>query len=52
MKKPYRGRRQQRMTPFDDDSFSVNFDYVVIGTQYSDSSNGANLYHPYNIGYS
>ena len=48
--KPYRGRRQ-RMTPYNEDSLSANFESMSIETQFNDSSNEANIYAPYAISY-
>ena len=41
----YRGRRQ-RMTPYNEDSFSASFESMSIGTQFRDSSNEGNIYPP------
>ena len=48
--KPYRGRRR-RMTQHNEDSFSASFESMSIGTQYSDSSNDANVFPPYIMSY-
>ena len=48
--KPYRGR-QRRMTQHNEDSFSASFESMSIGTQYSDSSNDANVFPPYTMSY-
>ena len=48
--KPYKGR-QQRMTPYNEDSLSANFESMSIETQFSDSSNEANIYAPYTMSY-
>ena len=48
--KPYRGRRR-RMTQQNEDSFSTSFKSMSIGTQYSDSSNDANVFPPYTMSY-
>ena len=48
--KPYRGRRR-RMTQHNEDSFSASFESMIIGTQYSDSSNDANVFPPYTMSY-
>ena len=47
---PYRGRRR-RMAQHNEDSFSASFEYMSIGTQYSDSSNDANVFPPYTMSY-
>ena len=47
---PYRGR-QRRMTPYNEDSFSASFESMSIGTQFSDSSNEGNIFHPYTMSY-
>ena len=39
------------MAPFNEDSFSTNFESMSMGTQFSDSSNEANVYHAYMIRY-
>ncbi|RVX01280.1 hypothetical protein CK203_031238 [Vitis vinifera] len=44
--KPYRGR-QRRMMPYNEDSLSANFESMSVETQFSDSSNEANIYAPY-----
>ena len=48
--KPYRGRRR-RMTQHNKDSFSASFELMKIDTQYSDSSNDANVFPPYTVSY-
>ena len=48
--KPYKGRRR-RMTQHNEDSFSASFESMSIGTQYSDSSNDANVFPPYTMSY-
>ena len=48
--KSYRGR-QRRMTPYNEDSFSANFESMSIGTQFSDSSNEGNIFSPYTMSY-
>ena len=47
---PYRGRRR-RMAQHNEDSFSTSFESMHIGTQYSDSSNDANVFPPYTMSY-
>ncbi|RVW19847.1 hypothetical protein CK203_116344 [Vitis vinifera] len=48
--KSYR-RREQMMTPFNEELFSVGFEFMSIGTQFSDSSNEVNVYLPYVMDY-
>ena len=48
--KLYRGRRR-RMTQHNEDSFSASFESMNIDTQYSDSSNDANVFPPYTMSY-
>ena len=48
--KPYR-ERQQRMTPYNEDSFSTNFESMSIGTQFNDSLNEGNIFPPYTMSY-
>ena len=48
--KPYRGRRR-RMVQQNEDSFSARFESMIIGTQYNDSSNDANVFPPYTMSY-
>ena len=48
--KPHRGR-QRRMTPYNEDSFSASFEFMSIGTQFSDSSNEGNIFPPYTMSY-
>ena len=50
IRKPYRGR-QRRMAHHDEDSFSVSFESMSIGTQYSDSSNDNNIFPPNTMSY-
>nr|CAN81812.1 hypothetical protein VITISV_020893 [Vitis vinifera] len=49
--KPYRGR-QRRMMPYNEDSLSASFELMSVETQFSDSSNEANIYAPYAMSYS
>ena len=37
------------MAPYNEDSFSANFESMSIGTQFRDSSNEGNIYPPYTI---
>ena len=39
------------MTQHNDDSFSTSFESISIDTQYSDSSNDANIFIPYIMSY-
>ena len=39
------------MTQHNEDSFSTSFESMRIGTQYSDSSNDANVFPPYTMSY-
>ena len=39
------------MTPYNEDSFSTNFESMSIGTQFSDSSNEGNIFPPYTMSY-
>ena len=39
------------MTQHNDDSFSVSFESMSIDTQYSDSSNDANVFPPFTMSY-
>ena len=39
------------MTQHNEDLFSASFEYMSIGTQYSDSSNDANVFPPYIMSY-
>ena len=39
------------MTQHNEDSFSASFESMSIGTQYSDSSNDANVFPPYTMSY-
>ena len=48
--KLYRGR-QRRITPYNEDSFSASFEFMSIGTQFSDASNEGNIFHPYTMSY-
>ncbi|RVW21196.1 hypothetical protein CK203_114806 [Vitis vinifera] len=48
--KPYRGR-QRRMMPYNEDSLSASFESMSVETQFSDSSNEANIYAPYAMSY-
>ena len=48
--KPYRGR-QRSMTPYNEDSLLANFESMSIETQFSDSSNEANIYALYVMSY-
>ena len=48
--KPYRGRLR-RMTQHNEDSFSASFEFMSIDTQYSDSSNDANVFPPCTMSY-
>ena len=48
--KPYRGR-QRRMAKHNEDLFSASFESMIIGTQYSDSSNDANVFPSYTMSY-
>ena len=48
--KSYKGR-EPRITPFNDNSFSTNFESISIKTQFNDSSNEANVYPPYLMSY-
>ena len=50
VKKPHKGRGQQRMITFDEDS-STSFDSMSIGTQHSNSSNESHVYLPYVMNY-
>ena len=43
--------REWMMTPFNKESFSAHFESMSIKTQFSDSSNEANVYLPYVRGY-
>ena len=47
---PYRGRRQ-RMAHHNEDSLSISFESMSIGTQYSDSSNDGNIFPPNTMSY-
>ena len=48
--KSYKGR-ERRMTQFNKDSFSTSFESMSIRTQFSNSSNEANVYPLYMMGY-
>ena len=48
--KPYRGR-PQRMAHHNNDSLSASFESMIIGTQYSDSSNDSNIFPPNTMSY-
>ena len=39
------------MTPYNEDSFSASFESMSIGTQFSDSSNEGNIFHPSTMSY-
>ena len=39
------------MIQHNEDSFSVSFEFMSIDTQYSDSSNDANVFSPYTMSY-
>ena len=39
------------MTQHNEDSFSVSFESMSIDTQYSDSSNDANVFPPFTMSY-
>ena len=39
------------MTPYNEDSFSANFEPMSIETQFNDSSNEANIFSPYTMSY-
>ena len=39
------------MTQHNEDSFSASFEFMSIGTQYSDSSNDANIFPPHTMSY-
>ena len=39
------------MTPYNEELLSGSFEYMNIGTQFSDSLNEANVYLPYVMGY-
>ncbi|KAL6347006.1 hypothetical protein AAG906_012257 [Vitis piasezkii] len=48
--KPYKGR-ERTMTSYNEELLSGSFESMSIGTQFSDSSNEANVYPPYVMGY-
>ncbi|RVW97528.1 Cucumisin [Vitis vinifera] len=48
--KPYRGRKQM-MEPYNKELLSGSFESMSIRTQFSDSSNEANIYPPYVMSY-
>ena len=50
LEKSYRGQ-QQRMTHHNEDSLSTSFESMSIDTQYSDSSNEDNIFHPNTMSY-
>ena len=50
IRKSYR-RRERMLTPFNKELFSTSFESMSIGTQFSDSSNEANDYSSYVMGY-
>ena len=50
IRKPYKGR-EWTMTPYKEDLLSGSFESMSIGTQFSDSSNEANVYPSYVMGY-
>ena len=50
IRKPYRGRRR-RMIKHNEDSFLASFESMSIDTQYSDSSNDANVFPHYIMSY-
>ena len=39
------------MTPYNEDSFSTNFESMSIGTQFNDSPNEDNIFPPYTMSY-
>ncbi|RVW92896.1 hypothetical protein CK203_040495 [Vitis vinifera] len=49
--KPYRGR-DRTMEPYNEELLSGSFEFMSIGTQFSDSSNEANVYPPHVMSYS
>ncbi|RVW62896.1 hypothetical protein CK203_059778 [Vitis vinifera] len=48
--KPYR-RRERMMEPYNEELLSGSFESMSIGTQFSDSSNEANVYPPHVMSY-
>ncbi|RVW18754.1 hypothetical protein CK203_098147 [Vitis vinifera] len=50
IRKPYRGR-EQIMEPYNEELLSGSFESMSIGTQFSDSSNEANVYPPHVMSY-
>ena len=50
IRNPYRGR-QRRTTQHNEDLFSTRFESMSIDTQYSDSSNDANVFPSYTMSY-
>ncbi|RVW67042.1 hypothetical protein CK203_064397 [Vitis vinifera] len=48
--KPYK-EREQTMTLYNEELLSGSFESMSIGTQFSNSSNKANVYPPYVMGY-
>ena len=48
--KPYKGR-EQTMTPYNEELLLGSFEFMSIETQFSDSSNEANVYPPYVMSY-
>ncbi|RVW22552.1 hypothetical protein CK203_105655 [Vitis vinifera] len=48
--KPYRGR-ERMMEPYNEELLSGSFESMSIGTQFSDSSNEANVYPPHVMSY-
>ncbi|RVW94403.1 hypothetical protein CK203_035625 [Vitis vinifera] len=48
--KPYRGRKRM-MEPYNEELLSRSFESMSIGTQFSDSSNEANVYPPHVMSY-
>ena len=49
--KPYRGRKRT-MEPYNEELLSGSFEFMSIGTQYSDSSNETNVYPSHVMSYS
>ena len=47
----YRGRERTMAPPFSEQLFLASFESMSIGNQFSDSSNEANVYTPYVMGY-
>ena len=48
IEKSYRGR-QRRIKQHNEDLFSASFEFMSIDTQYSNLSNGANVFPPYTM---